>query len=360
MFTIAPPLARVAHRLRLVLHREHHAGEVGVDHGPPLVDRVIGDEPEGPEPGGVHRGVEATEARAPRAAPCARRRPRSVTSTTSPTTAAPSSAVAASSGSALRSPSTTRAPSRTKRRAHSRPMPDAPPVITATRPSNRPSPTASSPFADSDARSRPVDRDERSRRHPTGRVPREGIRGASGLGSVSTRVRPPPRPRRGPRADRDAGGPPARARARARRERRPPGGAARHRGRVRLAGAARRLRPPRDRRRRPRSRIRGAAPEHAAGVGAHHLRLGAGRGPRRAGSTPRCSSAASVWIVVEAIGRFSDPSGDRRRRRGDRGCARSRGQRRERVARGASERSEPQPARRVPAPRLRRARIASA
>ncbi len=59
-----------------------------------------------------------------------------VTSTISVMHASPSSSAIPASASRFRSPSTTRAPSATNRRAHSAPIPEAPPVTTPTRSRN--------------------------------------------------------------------------------------------------------------------------------------------------------------------------------------------------------------------------------
>ena len=90
MFTIAPcPAARItcASCLTDSITPVRH----GVDHRPPLVDGVVGDEAEGAEARGVHRGVEPTELARPPGATMRSTSASSVTSTTSPTAAPPSS-----------------------------------------------------------------------------------------------------------------------------------------------------------------------------------------------------------------------------------------------------------------------------
>ena len=76
MLTIAPPPPVAVHRLRLVLHRQEHAGEADVDDRPPLLERVLDHRRERPEPRAVHREVEPAELLDRRARPAARRRPR--------------------------------------------------------------------------------------------------------------------------------------------------------------------------------------------------------------------------------------------------------------------------------------------
>ena len=143
--------AMIEHHAGLVLHGEEGSREADVQHGPPAINRVCVHGTEETDAGAVDRDIDSpvrVHRRTDQSLDVALLR--DVDDSCRARAPLELRWLARSRSAALLSPMTTTAPSATNNRTVCQPMPDAPPVITATFPANRP--LIASPVFSSDTR----------------------------------------------------------------------------------------------------------------------------------------------------------------------------------------------------------------